>query len=143
MSDDVVKVRGTTGAFKPNSGGDVDVQYPVKGVVKDTIDSAKTGRIRVYIADFGSLDPDDAQGWTTVSLMSPFYGVTKGDTESKDSYGKFTQNPHSYGMWMQPPDIDTEVVCVFLNGKKRLWLLHRLYTTTRLNIHGASSRCIR
>ena len=70
MSDDVVKVRGTTGAFKPNSGGDVDVQYPVKGVVKDTIDSAKTGRIRVYIADFGSLDPDDAQGWTTVSLMS-------------------------------------------------------------------------
>jgi hypothetical protein len=118
MSDDVVKVRGTTGAFKSNSGGDVDVQYPVKGVVKDTIDSSKTGRIRVYISDFGSLNPDDAQGWTTVSLLSPFFGVTKGDTESKDSYGKFTQNPHSYGMWMQPPDIDTEVVCVFLNGKK-------------------------
>lgn len=116
MSDDVIKTSGTIGSYKDKVGGQVDVPYAVRGVVKNNIDATRSGRLQVYVADFGSPDPDDYTSWVTVSYMSPFYGNTTG-TPSKGT-GTFTENPHSYGFWAVPPDIGTEVICIFLNGKK-------------------------
>ncbi len=116
MSNNIIKTRGTTSNHKPDAGGSNPILYPVKGIVKSSYDKTKSGKIRVYIEDFGGLDPDDSRNWKTVSYMSPFYGVTPNTASSKD-YGTFLGNQHSYGFWSNPPDVGTEVICIFLQGK--------------------------
>ena len=64
---------GASSASKPTSGGANIRSVPVFGVVKNNIDPVRSGRIQVYIADFGSSDPNDASAWSTVSYMSPFF----------------------------------------------------------------------
>lgn len=113
--DNYVKARGTTDAWKPNKGGSIDSPYAVIGVVKNNIDSTKTGRLFVYIADFGGVDSNDSQNWTPVRYVSPFFGETIPEA-SNQGEGDWTVNPNSYGMWATAPDIGTEVLCVFVNG---------------------------
>lgn len=115
MAQDYFKPRGRAKASKPDAGGGVIRSEPVFGVVKDNVDSTRSGRLQVYIADFGSPNPDDSNSWTTVSYMSPFYGVTK-PSGPQTGYGTYVQNPHSYGVWNSPPDIGTTVICIFING---------------------------
>ena len=118
MADDVVNPRGTISAYK-NDGQKTgnDAPFPVIGIVKDNVDENKTGRIRVYIADFGAPDPNVDSSWQTVDYLSPFYGHTD-PSSSNTGYGDYTSNPHSYGFWATAPDIGTKVLCVFPNGKK-------------------------
>jgi len=115
MATNVFKPRGATSASKPDAGGAVLRSVPVFGVVKDNIDPIRSGRLRVYIADMGGADPNDAESWITVNYMTPFYGLTQGDAP-KEGYGTYLQNQSAYGMWFAQPDIDTTVVCVFING---------------------------
>ncbi len=114
---DYFKPKGQVKNFKNDSAGGVVRNSPIIGVVKNNIDPTRGGRIEVYVADFGSPDPDDSKGWITVGYMSPFFGNTKasGPKGEKD-YGSYTQNPSSYGMWFSPPDIGSKVVCIFING---------------------------
>jgi hypothetical protein len=120
--DNVIKTSGTTEQYKLNPGGSISYPFAVKGIVKQNVDTIRTGRIKVYIADFGALDPTDSNSWVTVSYLSPFYGFLPGDyapsTTNNSSFGSFLENPHSYGFWATSPDIGTEVVCIFLYGKK-------------------------
>jgi hypothetical protein len=120
--DNVIKTSGTTEQYKLNPGGSISYPFAVKGIVKQNVDTIRTGRLKVYIADFGALDPNDSNSWVTVSYLSPFYGFLPGDyapsTSNNSSYGAFLENPHSYGFWATSPDIGTEVVCLFLYGKK-------------------------
>lgn len=113
--EDGLKTSGTTKANKPDSGGGVIRSTPVFGIVKNNIDPIRSGRIQVYISDIGSDDPDNPEGWATVSYMSPFFGLVtpKG---ADTGYGDYTKNPTSYGMWNSPPDIGTTVICLFING---------------------------
>jgi len=113
--EDTFKATGPTKASQPDAGGAALRSMPVFGIVKNNIDPIRAGRIQVYISDIGSDDPENAEGWATVSYMPPFYGFvtpTGGDT----GYGDFTKNPVSYGMWNSPPDIGTKVICIFVNG---------------------------
>lgn len=115
MADDVIISAGSSKASKSTAGKANIRDVPVLGIVKNNVDPIRSGRIQVYISDFGSLDPDDSEGWTTVSYLSPFYGFVEpkaGDT----GYGDYTSNPSSYGFWNSPPDIGTTVVCLFVNG---------------------------
>ncbi|MFY8211951.1 MAG: hypothetical protein ACOVLB_04730 [Candidatus Nanopelagicus sp.] len=117
--NNVIKNQGTTDPFKMNANGSVSFPFAARGIVKDNVDTVKTGKIRVYIDDFGALDPNDASGWISVSYMSPFYGLTGNNSqEATTGYGKFVNNPHSYGFWATSPDVGSEVICVFLYGKK-------------------------
>ena len=120
--DNIIKTSGTTEQFKLNSGGSVSVPYAVRGVVKDNVDTIRTGRLRVYIDDFGSTDPNNSDSWVTVSYLSPFYGFVQNNGAASNNqstaYGAFAQNPHAYGFWATSPDIGSEVICVFLYGKK-------------------------
>ena len=117
MATNQIKVKGQAKSTMPDAGGGVIRSVPVLGVVKNNIDSTRAGRIDVYIADFGSPNPDDKSSWITVSYMSPFFGSTQPQGGSKaDDYGTYTQNPSSYGMWYSPPDIGSTVVCIFING---------------------------
>ena len=117
MSENVTKVSGTTAANKQDAGGKISVNYPVKGIVKNTIDANRSGRIQVYIADFGGTEDDD-KSWTRVEYLSPFFGMTPGDNApGSNNDGTFKTNNHSYGLWATPPDVGSEVICIFLNGK--------------------------
>lgn len=120
--DNIIKTSGTTEPYKLNPGGAISYPFAVKGIVKRNVDTIRTGRIDVYIADFGATNPDDSSSWVTVSYLSPYYGFLPGEyapnTADNNSYGTFLQNPHSYGFWATSPDIGSEVVCLFLYGKK-------------------------
>jgi hypothetical protein len=117
MAVDNFKPKGQAKNYKNDSGGGVVRNSPIIGVVKNNIDPNHSGRIDVYIADFGARDPNDSKNWTTVGYMSPFFGSTRPSAPNGEKdYGSYSQNPSSYGMWFSPPDIGSKVVCVFING---------------------------
>jgi hypothetical protein len=115
MSDDIQKTKGTTSNYKDDRGGAATIPSAVLGIVKDNVDPTRSGRIRVYLKRQESGNESDSRSWTTVSYLSPFFGQTP-NTASSNSEGDYVGNPHSYGFWATPPDIGTQVVCVFLNG---------------------------
>lgn len=95
--------------------------HPYIGIVKNNVDPAKSGRLQVWIPDFGG-NPLEPQNWRTVSYASPFMGSTHVATTSADN--TFTNVPHTYGMWMVPPDLEVEVIVIFIAGDplKGFWL---------------------
>ena len=112
---DYFKPKGQLNASKPDAGGGAIRSEPVLAIVKDNVDPTRSGRLQVYLSDFGSADSDDSSTWVTVSFMSPFYGLTPA-SGPKDTYGTYEQNSTSYGMWYSQPDIGTTVICIFING---------------------------
>ena len=93
------------------------------GFVKDAIDVQKNGRLRVWIPEFGSA-PENADGWIIVNYCSPFAGATNVDTISQTDTHTFDKTQTSYGMWMIPPDINNEVLIMFINGdpSRGVWI---------------------
>lgn len=119
MPENIVRLDGTQQNYKDDRGGGSTYTSSVIGVVKNNIDETHSGRIQVYISKFGGSDPNDSKNWTTVNYLSPFYGVSGLDSAASttDGYGKYVGNPQSYGFWGSAPDIGTEVVCTFIEGK--------------------------
>ena len=117
MAWNEIKPTGALRANTPQAGGASPNMVPLLAVVKDNIDPIRAGRLQVYLSDFGGKDPNDSNSWTTVSYMSPFYGLTQATAPSSaEAYGDYKKNPVSYGMWTSPPDIGTSVICLFING---------------------------
>ena len=85
------------------------------GIVKDNLDPARAGRLRVWIPDLGG-DENNDRHWKTVNYASPYFGVTHSKSVSQSKDNKWDQNNHTYGMWMIPPDLENEVLCTFVNG---------------------------
>jgi hypothetical protein len=87
------------------------------GVVKKNQDSTNSGMIEVYLVGKGAgADTTHGGGTIKVKYLSPFAGTFSGEGASKGD-GKFIGNPHSYGFWATAPDIGTQVICVFPEGK--------------------------
>ena len=114
MSEAVEQTKGASSAFKQNPNTS-SKNTPVIGIVKNNIDPMKNGRLQVFISENGSTDSEDSSKWITVSYLSPFYGATQPSSSSGDN-GEYVGNPHSYGFWATPPDINTKVLCIFING---------------------------
>ena len=93
------------------------------GFIKEATDVQRNGRLRVWIPEFGSA-PDNPAGWTPVSYCSPFAGATNVGTISNTDTHSFDQTQTSYGMWMIPPDINNEVLVMFINGdsSRGVWI---------------------
>jgi hypothetical protein len=92
--------------------------HPYIGIVKNNLDPAKSGRLQVWIPDLGG-DPTNSANWRTVSYASPFMGTTDISLKTGNqpsSENKFNKVPHTYGMWMVPPDIGVEVIVIFIAG---------------------------
>lgn len=115
MAEDVFKPRGPLKSSKPDAGGANIYSVPVIGIVKDNIDPTKAGRIRVYISDQGTNDSDSSENWISVGYLSTFFGKVEA-TAPTDGHGTYKGNPSSYGQWQAPPDIGTQVLCIFVNG---------------------------
>lgn len=93
---------------------------PFIGTVKNNVDPMRTGRVQVFIQELGG-NPDDQSSWRTVQYASPFMGVTpppsiNGQADKRAAGQTFSGNPHSYGFWMAPPDLEVNVLCIFVNG---------------------------
>jgi hypothetical protein len=86
--------------------------FPYIGIVKNNLDPTRSGRLQVYIPDLGGL-PEDANNWRIVSYASPYQGYT---SQPSGTANTFESVSHSYGMWMVPPDIGIEVICIFVAG---------------------------
>lgn len=114
MSEAVEQTKGASSSFKQNPNVS-SKNTPVLGIVKNNIDPMKNGRLQVFISENGSTDSEDSSKWITVSYLSPFYGATQPSSSSGDN-GEYIGNPHSYGFWATPPDINTKVLCIFING---------------------------
>lgn len=93
------------------------------GFVKDAQDVQMNGRLRVWIPEFGS-SPEDPGGWIIVNYCSPFAGATNIETISKSDVQSFEGTQTSYGMWMVPPDINNQVLVMFINGdaSRGIWI---------------------
>lgn len=93
------------------------------GFVKDAQDVQRNGRLRVWIPELGS-SPDNPDGWHIVNYCSPFAGATNNETISKSNLQEFDGTQTSYGMWMIPPDINNQVLIMFINGdpSRGIWI---------------------
>jgi hypothetical protein len=118
MATEVTRSRGRPVNYKLDRGG-VPAEFgPFYGLVKNTTDSIRSGRIQVYIEAFGNGDENDPQKWTTVSYMPQFFGSTPYNP-AKEGFGTYIDgNSNSYGMWFTPPDVGITVLCVFVNGDR-------------------------
>ena len=91
---------------------------PYVGFVKNSADVLRMGRLDVWIPDLhGPFDTSalslSAQT-VNVRYCSPFAGITPLSETTADN--KFSNSQKSYGFWMTPPDIDTQVLVIFANG---------------------------
>ena len=120
MAENLERSSGRAENFKFDRGGQIADVGPFVGVVKNNVDSIRSGRLWVYIEQFGGDNPEDTTtGWRLVNYLPPFYGVTEKNSTSVGP-GTYPGNQQSYGMWFTPPDLGTRVLCFFVNGDPNL-----------------------
>jgi hypothetical protein len=116
MGENLELSAGKPKNYKPGAGGSPVPPGAYIGVVKNNVDPSRSGKLQVYIQQFGGPDASNPQSWTAVSYCPPFYGSTPPGKSA--GTGAFEQgNPQSYGMWFTPPDIGVQVLCLFVAGE--------------------------
>lgn len=84
-------------------------------IIKNNLDPTRSGRMQVFIPDLGG-DENDRTGWVTIRYASPFIGSTNIPKEKREKKNDWSKNPHTYGMWFPPPDLEAQVLVVFASG---------------------------
>ena len=121
MAENIQRSRGRAPGYKFDRGGQPAEMGPYIGIVVNNVDNTRSGRLQVYIAEFGATDKNGAPNlsdktlWRTVSYCPPFYGSTVQSGTSAGA-GTYPGNSNSYGMWFTPPDIGVQVLCFFVAG---------------------------
>lgn len=92
---------------------------PYIGIVKDNVDPTSMGALRVLIP---SLPPGGEDGYDSnlirCNYLNPFYGVKSQAGVDPTAPADYESTQHSYGMWFVPPDIDSKVMVIFVEGKR-------------------------
>jgi len=112
-------VKSGAGRDSTDSGEREGIQKdpgPYIGTVISHVKGTRMGQLKVYIPEFGST-PNNEERYLTVSYASPFYGKTFG-TDTQELPDNEVTAGQSYGMWMVPPDVGSQVLCVFVNGDR-------------------------
>ena len=121
MAENIQRSRGRAQGYKFDRGGQPTEMGPYIGIVVNNVDNTRSGRLQVYIAEFGATDKNGAPNvndetlWRTVSYCPPFYGSTV-QSGTSTGVGTYPGNSNSYGMWFTPPDIGVQVLCFFVAG---------------------------
>lgn len=116
---------------------------PYIGVVKNTIDPLKMGRLGVVIPALSRTDGHDINAEQVIwcQYLSPFYGAKPFKANTMDEAGGSQQR--SYGMWAIPPDVDTNVLVIFAKGetsqKNAFWIGCIQEPLTNQNVPGMGS----
>ncbi len=117
MAIDVFKPRGKLKKNQPGAGVASVIDVPIICTVMNTVDPTHQGRIAVYPSENLDKDAYNSNNWLWVGKLSTFAGQTAPiGPEEVGEYGSYTQNPSSYGQWNAPPDKQTQVICIFVNG---------------------------
>jgi hypothetical protein len=97
--------------------GAVSTPGPYIGIVKNNVDPNRSGRVQVFIPDFGGKE-DEVSHWITIQYASPYMGSTRWPSYKTERPGinDYSHVNHTYGMWMTPPDIGNFVMVIFVNG---------------------------
>ena len=121
MAENIQRSRGRSQNYKFDRGGMPAEMGPFVGIVVNNVDTTRSGRLQVYIEEFGATSKDgkpnltDESLWRTVNYCPPFYGTTAQSGTSAAS-GTYPGNSNSYGMWFTPPDLGVRVLCFFVGG---------------------------
>ena len=90
---------------------------PYMAIVKDNVDPTYMGGLKVIIPSLSGTEDGPTSMLYEVKYLTPFYGAKSPNATAKTSPYDFDDSPHSYGMWMVPPDIDSRVLVIFVEGK--------------------------
>jgi muramidase (phage lysozyme) len=88
---------------------------PYIAEITNHLDTSYMGGLEVSIVEGLPSDFKHQENCYPVKYLSPFYGVTSVRFEGNDS-SNFNDVQKSYGMWMVPPDIGTQVMVIFIDG---------------------------
>jgi len=89
-------------------------------IVKDNVDPTYMGGLKVIIPSLSGTEDGPTSMLYEVKYLMPFYGAKSPNATSGSSAGdisEYAASQHSYGMWMVPPDIDSRVLVIFVEGK--------------------------
>ena len=120
MAENIQRSTGRSQEYQFDRGGMPAEMGPYIGVVVNNIDNTRSGRLQVWIEQFGATNTDgspnltDPTTWRTVRYISPFYGATQ--QSGNNGVGTYPGNRNSYGMWFTPPELGTRVLCFFVGG---------------------------
>ena len=89
---------------------------PYIGIVKGNVDETRMGILQVEIPSLGS-NTSNINSLYACRYLSPFYGVKSPNSVDTSDVANYESSQHSYGMWFVPPDIDTQVLVIFAEGK--------------------------
>ena len=122
MAENIQRSRGRAPGYKFDRGGTPAEMGPFIGIVVNNVDNTRSGRLQVYIDQFGATNKDgtpnltDKSLWRTVSYCPPYYGATPINNAGSGGVGQYPGNRNSYGMWFTPPDLGVQVLCFFVAG---------------------------
>lgn len=120
MAENIQRSVGRPEEYRFDRGGNPVEMGPFVGIVVNNIDNTRSGRLQVWIQQFGATNSDgspkldDDSCWRTVRYISPFYGATQ--QSGSTGVGTYPGNRNSYGMWFTPPELGTKVLCFFVGG---------------------------
>jgi len=120
MAENIQRSSGRPQEYKFDRGGLPAEMGPFIGIVVNNVDNTRSGRLQVWIEQFGksqsngSPDLTDETTWRTVRYITPFYGATQQSGET--GIGTYPGNRNTYGMWFTPPELGTKVLCFFVGG---------------------------
>ncbi len=89
---------------------------PYIGIVKGNKDPARMGRLSVLISSLARTRNPHEHQLITCEYLSPFYGA-KADKYNIPHSRDYAGSQHSYGFWAVPPDLETRVLVIFVEGK--------------------------
>ncbi len=93
---------------------------PYMAIVKDNVDPTYMGGLKVIIPSLSGTEDGPTSMLYEVKYLMPFYGAKSPNATSgagADDISEYAASQHSYGMWMVPPDIDSRVLVIFVEGK--------------------------
>jgi len=89
---------------------------PYIGIIKSNDDPSRMGTLKVAIPSLSNTNNPSTDQLYIVKYLPHFYGIKSTNGVDATDITKYDSSQHSYGMWMNPPDIDTRVMVIFVEG---------------------------
>jgi hypothetical protein len=106
---------------KPADAGRKKDSGPFLATVVSHLDKSYMGTLEVQIYRQVGNNKEAEGELQQARYLSPFYGVTSADFVSDDE-DNYNNTQKSYGMWMIPPDVGSEVMVIYVETWGYFWI---------------------